>query len=278
MTLSAASGQNVSVGYNTSNGTATAGADYTSTSGTLTFVPGGPLTQTVTVTIANDTTYEGSETFNVNLVTPTNATISDNLGLGTIKDDGTGIGGTDNDTPSLAVSNVGVTEGTDAYAQFAVTLSNQSATPTTVGLALTAGTAAGAGVDYGTAGAGNLQVSTDGGTTWIDATSVTIAAGTTSVLVRTPITNDALDEAAENFTLTATTTAGTTSNASAIGTATITDNDPTPSLSINDITVNEAAGTATFTVLHRDQRHPHLRPGRPPHANHHGRDRQRHPL
>ena len=39
-----------------------------------------------------------------------------------------------------------------------------------------------------------------------------------------------------------------TINASATGTATITDNDPAPSLTINDVTVNEAAGTATFTV------------------------------
>ncbi|MES2992770.1 MAG: Calx-beta domain-containing protein [Pseudomonadota bacterium] len=247
VTLSAASGQSVSVGYNTSNGTATAGTDYTSTTGTLTFAP-GVTTQTVTVSIANDTTYEGSETFNVNLVTPTNATIADNLGLGTIRDDGTGTGGTDNDTPSLAVSDVSVTEGTNPYAQFTVSLSNQSATATTVSLALTAGTASGAGVDFGTVGAGNLQVSTNGGTTWVDATSVTIPAGSTSVLVRTPVTNDLLDEPAEAFTLTATTTAGTTSNASAVGTATITDNDATPTLSINDITVNEAAGTATFTV------------------------------
>ena len=58
-----------------------------------------------------------------------------------------------------------------------------------------------------------------------NATSATIAAGSTSVLVRTPIVNDLLDEAAETFTLTATTTAGTTTNASATGTATITDDD-----------------------------------------------------
>ena len=43
-------------------------------------------------------------------------------------------------------------------------------------------------------------------------------------------------------------TSGNTANGAATGTASITDNDPTPSFSINDITVNEAAGTATFTV------------------------------
>ncbi|MFZ6820693.1 hypothetical protein ACO0KW_20520, partial [Undibacterium sp. Ji22W] len=67
-------------------------------------------------------------------------------------------------------------------------------------------------------------------------------------LVRTPVTEDLLDELDETFVLTATRTAGTTTNASATGTGTITDNDATPSLSINDVIVNEAAGTATFTV------------------------------
>ncbi|MFZ6820684.1 Calx-beta domain-containing protein, partial [Undibacterium sp. Ji22W] len=63
VTLSAASGQTVSVGYNTSNGTATAGSDYTATSGTLTFNP-GVTTQTITVNIANDSVFELSENFN----------------------------------------------------------------------------------------------------------------------------------------------------------------------------------------------------------------------
>ncbi|MFA7292479.1 MAG: Calx-beta domain-containing protein [Rhodocyclaceae bacterium] len=85
VTLSAASGQAVTVGYNTGNGTAVAGSDYTSTSGTLMFAP-GTTTQTITVPIINDTLTELSETFRVNLVAATNATISDNQGIGTILD------------------------------------------------------------------------------------------------------------------------------------------------------------------------------------------------
>ncbi|MFZ6820699.1 hypothetical protein, partial [Undibacterium sp. Ji22W] len=71
------------------------------------------------------------------------------------------------------------------------------------------------GTDYGSATATNLQVSTDGGTTWNNAATATIAAGATSVLVRTPITDDLISEVNETFDLTVTRTAGTTTNASA---------------------------------------------------------------
>ncbi|MEA3207025.1 MAG: hypothetical protein QOE70_82 [Chthoniobacter sp.] len=247
VTLNTPSGLPVTVNYATSNGTATAGADYSSATGTLSFAP-GVTSQTITVAILNDAIFENSETFNVLLSTPTNATIADNVGVGTIHDDGTGVGGTNNDTPNLTVSSITATEGADLYAVFTVSLSNPSTTAVTVSLALANGTAVGAGTDYGTSGAGNLQVSTDGGLNWVDANSATIAAGSLSVLVRTPVANDALDEAPETFTLTATRTLGTTTNAAATGTATIADNDPAPSLTIDDVTVNEGAGTATFTV------------------------------
>ncbi|MFZ6820128.1 Calx-beta domain-containing protein, partial [Undibacterium sp. Ji22W] len=246
VTLSAASGQTVTVGYNTSNGSATAGADYTSASGSVSFLP-GVTTQTITVNITNDSVFELSENFNVNLVAPVNAIISDAQGLGTIKDDGTGPGGNDNDTPSLNVSNVTVAED-GGFAQFTVSLSNASNTPTSVNLALAGGNASGSGADYGSLGANNLQVSIDGGNTWSNASTATIAAGSTSVLVRTPITDDLIDEANETFQLTAIRTSGTTTNSSAVGTATIIDNEGAPSISINNVVVNEDAGVMTFTV------------------------------
>ena len=63
--------------------------------------------------------------------------------------DGTGAGGTDDDTPAMSVSSVAVTEGTDAFAVFTVSLSNASTTAVTVSLALANGSALGGGVDYG---------------------------------------------------------------------------------------------------------------------------------
>ncbi|MBI5276957.1 MAG: type I secretion C-terminal target domain-containing protein, partial [Burkholderiales bacterium] len=233
----------VTVDYAAAPGTAEAG-DFSLASGTLTFTP-GQTTQTITVTINNDDVFEGLENYSVTLSNASNADITDTTGAGGIRDDGTGGGGTDDDTPTLAVSSPSVTEGTDGFAVFTVSLDNASDFATTVSLALASGTAA-VGTDTGSNA--TLEVSTDGGTTWITATAATIAASTTSVLVRTAITDDALDEAAEGFTLTATQTGGTTANTAATGTGTITDDDATPTLVINDVTVNEDALTATFTV------------------------------
>src|SRR5574343_1920410 len=240
VTLSNPSSSAVTVNYGTANDTATAGSDYTAGGNTLTFNP-GVTSQTITVPIANDGTYEGADSFFVNLSGATNATIADGQGIGTILENRTGTGGTDDDRPSLSVSSPSVAENA-GYAQFTLSLSNPSAVATTVSLGLTNGTATQPG-DYTVA----LEVSTDGGTTWTPATSATFPPGATSVLVRTPVVNDSLAEVTEDFTLTATTTAGVTSNPSAQGVASIIDND-TPSFTINDMTVNEGAGTITFTV------------------------------
>ncbi|MFA5330275.1 MAG: Calx-beta domain-containing protein [Prolixibacteraceae bacterium] len=55
------------VKYATSNGTATAGSDYTATSGTISWADGDVADKTFTVTITNDTLTEGPETVNITL-------------------------------------------------------------------------------------------------------------------------------------------------------------------------------------------------------------------
>jgi hypothetical protein len=55
------------VNYATGNGTAIAGSDYTAKSGTLNWSDGDAANKTFTVAILDDGTYEGNETFAVNL-------------------------------------------------------------------------------------------------------------------------------------------------------------------------------------------------------------------
>lgn len=92
ISLSAAATTNVTVNYATANGTATAGTDYVSKSGTVTFLPGEKSKQ-ITVSVNGDKTKEANETFFVNL-SSANGGIADAQGLGTIlDDDSTGGGG-----------------------------------------------------------------------------------------------------------------------------------------------------------------------------------------
>jgi uncharacterized repeat protein (TIGR01451 family) len=87
VTLSAASTQIVTVDYTTADGTATVGNnDYVTTTNTLAFLV-GTTQQTITVQVNGDTVVEGDETFSVNLSAPSNATISDSQGIGTILND-----------------------------------------------------------------------------------------------------------------------------------------------------------------------------------------------
>lgn len=81
------------VNFATSNGTATAGTDYTAASGTLTFTAGGSATQNVSVSLTGDTTIESNETLIVTLSNVVNtagtAAITDATGMGTLTNDDT---------------------------------------------------------------------------------------------------------------------------------------------------------------------------------------------
>ena len=77
VTLSLASNRAVTVAYATSDGTATAGQDYTSTSGALTFPAGSTVGQTVSVPVNDDGDDEDeTETFTFTLSQASNATLA----------------------------------------------------------------------------------------------------------------------------------------------------------------------------------------------------------
>ena len=82
--LSRASSHQVTVDYATSDGTAQAGADYTATSGTVTFAA-GEIKKTIDVTVLDDAHDEGSETLTLLLSNPSGAYLADGEATGTIE-------------------------------------------------------------------------------------------------------------------------------------------------------------------------------------------------
>lgn len=132
-----------------------------------------------------------------------------------------GGGGSSPTEPELSVDDVTVEEGTDTYAVFPVSLSSVAIDDVTISFATTDGSATQPG-DYTTA----LEVSTTSESAgFVAGTSVTILAGSMNAWVRVPIVDDGAVESDEQFTLTGTVTAGTTTNANNTGTCTITDDD-----------------------------------------------------
>jgi alpha-tubulin suppressor-like RCC1 family protein len=145
--LSATSNATVTVNYATANGTATAGSDYTNTSGTLS-IPPGVASLAVQVPITQDAVIEPNETVLLNLSNATGATIFDSQGVGTIvADDGLLVSIGDKTTGE---GNTGFTPVT-----FTVSLSAPAPGPVTVDYATADGTA-GAPLDY-TAATGTLS-------------------------------------------------------------------------------------------------------------------------
>jgi hypothetical protein len=86
VTLAKAIPLKVTVAYATADGTATAGADYTATSGTLVFAP-GEKTKTIAVPIVGDTIGEPDEAFTLTLSGPSNAVLGQASATGTITND-----------------------------------------------------------------------------------------------------------------------------------------------------------------------------------------------
>ena len=213
VTLSAASSQTVTVTYATANGTAVAGSDYTTTTGTLTFAPGATA-QTLLVPIVGDTLDEVDETFAVNLATPVGATLQDGQGVGTIIDDDA--------APTLAIGDATIGEGNSGSASvaFVVTLSAVSGKSITVSYATSNGTAL-SGSDYTTSSG-----------------SLTFAPGATAQSVLVAVLGDTADEPDETFFVSLSNPANATI-ADGQGLGTIMDDDPAPTISIVDVTVTE---------------------------------------
>ena len=101
-TLSHASSRTVTVDYATSDGTAVAGSDYSAASGTLTF-NAGDTSQTVQVTVLTDSEDESQETLTLTISNPSQATLDDGTGTGTIEN-GESSSGTQEDPPAVSLT------------------------------------------------------------------------------------------------------------------------------------------------------------------------------
>nr|WP_290668597.1 Calx-beta domain-containing protein [Ardenticatena sp.] len=170
----------VSVQYSTSDGTATAGSDYTAASGTLTFAD-GETSKTFTLATTQDTVDEPDETLVLRLQNPGGgATLgSPNQAVVTIVDD---------DTSAAGIIRF-------SSATYTVT---ESATTATITVVRTNGSSGTVSVQYstsdGTATAGNDYVAASGTLTFND--------GETSKTFTVQILPDAIDELDETINLT----------------------------------------------------------------------------
>jgi hypothetical protein len=231
VSLSAPSGKQVTVTATTADGTAKQPGDYTSTTKTLTFDPGGPTDQGFQVPVVGDTIDEADETFTATLSAPTNATIAaspNNTGTLTINDDDGG--------PSFGIDDVTVTEGNTGTTNATFTVTKTGATTQTVGVhfATADGTATQPG-DY-TSTSGDLS----------------FAPNDTTKQVVVPVKGDTTDESNETFTvkLTAPTNGATVSDDTGTGTITDDDNPPgAPLVGVGGATATEGdPATFTFTL------------------------------
>jgi|GEM_PF-6509184 len=215
---------------NTLNGTAVAPGDFVAISSANYSIPAGSTTVNIPVTINNDNIYENLETYKVVLsnviITTTNIpiTTTDLIGDGSIV----------NTTAAPVVSIVSTTQASEPNTNglFTLNLTNPISTPTTV--FYTVGGTASNGVDYQTI-----------------TTSVVIPANTTSITIPVVVIDDTYVEPTESVIITLVSTDNdvvvTSVVAEISATVMITDND-NANISINDVTVNEGDGTATFTV------------------------------
>ena len=220
LTLSAPSGRQVSVGYATKNGSAVAGSDFQSASGTVTFPP-GQTEREVVVSVNGDVVDELVETFQLQLSNPSNVVLAGAAASATIVDD---------DTAEIAALDAEVVEADSpavVTAKVAVALSVPSDRPISVAYTTVADTAA-TPADFAT---------TSG--------TLSFAPGTTQQLISISIVADNLEETTESF-LVRLANATNADLADPEATVTLIDDDG-PVLSIDDITLTEGnSGTKEF--------------------------------
>jgi hypothetical protein len=224
--LSTAREEVVTLRLVSTDGSATAPADFHAIDETVTFGPGETL-KSVPVEIVDDQDAEGAETFTVAVVSATGTDIADATGVVTIMDD-------DGEPGDLPVASVCDASGSEdgGTVVFPVRLTKPAAGEVTIHWTTTPGTANG---DDFLAGEGDVR----------------FAAGETTARIEIQLADDSEYEGDETFTLTLSAPAGATLG-DAEATGVILDDDDhdevTPSVSVSDTSVRENGGPAGFEV------------------------------
>ncbi|RKD99768.1 HYR domain-containing protein, partial [Marinifilum flexuosum] len=229
----------VTVDYDTADGTANANdGDYTSQSGTLTFVGTAGEIRTINITINGDEIVELDETLSINLSNPkvngnTDPSISisatEGVGTGTIIND---------DAAVLSIAGFTVDESIGT-ANYTITMDKAVQDEFTIDFA-TSDNSAENGSDY--TAVSNSGMTFGAGNSLVQTVSVDILDG--NIVEPTEILKGTINNKVDAKNQ-AVTFSGGGSSAQADGT--ILDNDAA-TLAINDMSVAESAGTATFTV------------------------------
>ncbi|QDV17336.1 Calx-beta domain protein [Gimesia panareensis] len=214
----------VTVDYSTTSQSASATDDYLTRTGTLTFNP-GEQSKTITVAIVDSPVLEGDETFLLNLAnlqsTSTEVYLADGQGEVTIHDD---------EQATLSIEDLQVNEDAGT-ATLTVTLSQASSIPVNV--------------DYATAD----QSATDNYDYLSTSGTLTFNPGDLIKTITVSLVNSATPEPDETFLVNLNNIQASNANVTlADGQAQVTIRDDQTAISINDVTVDEDAGTALLTV------------------------------
>ena len=215
--LDLVSDQTVTVEYATASGTATAGRDYETTTGTLTF-SALATEQTIRVPIIDDEIDEAAETLRVMLLNASNAEIKNNRALGVI---------TDNDVRGAIVIPTALTVDEGGSTSYTVVLTSEPTADVTV----------------------EIQVPADAEVA-VDATELTFTSGdwnqAQTVTVTAAHDADAVDD--EPVTVTHVVSGGDYRSVTVANVAVTILEDDTPTLLIADAEASEGGEEMAFTV------------------------------
>jgi hypothetical protein len=222
ITRPGAAAANVTVNYTTADGTATAGSDYTATSGTLTFAP-SDTSRTVTVATLADAAVEGDEVLTLSLSSPSGgATLARGIGTGTIID-------ANSSQTTFSIANApSVTEG--AALVYTVTKSGVTSLTTSVNYATANGSGT-AGTDYA-AVFGTLS----------------FASSETSKTISVPTTDDSTIEPPRTVLVNLSAPTSGATIAAVQGSGTINDNDSAPITVTNPALHYSASSSSAIAI------------------------------